>query len=78
MFNSARLRRRHFYDELMNTLLRQPMQQVDSAITYGVSCLFMPILFSRLLRNVVSFAILFNFVNITLLKGIIRVEMLIT
>lgn len=38
MFNSARLRRRNFYDELMNTLLRQPMQQVDSAITVGVSC----------------------------------------
>lgn len=37
MFNSARLRRRNFYDELMNTLLRQPMQQVDSAITVGVS-----------------------------------------
>lgn len=36
MFNSARLRRRHFYDEILNTLLRQPMQQVDSAVTYGV------------------------------------------
>ncbi|KAG4080101.1 hypothetical protein HA402_008172 [Bradysia odoriphaga] len=37
MFNSARLRRRNFYDELMNTLLRQPMQQVDSVVTHGLS-----------------------------------------
>ncbi|KAG4070490.1 hypothetical protein HA402_005722 [Bradysia odoriphaga] len=37
MFNSARLRRRNFYDELLNTLLRQPMQQVDSAVTHGFS-----------------------------------------
>jgi hypothetical protein len=37
MFNSARLRRRHFYDEILNTLVRQPMQQVDSAVTHGLS-----------------------------------------
>lgn len=40
MFNAARLRRRNFYDELMNTMLRQPMQQVDSGVTFGVSFLF--------------------------------------
>lgn len=46
MFNAARLRRRNFYDSLMNTLLRQPMQQVDSAVTYGVSFFFV-VSFSR-------------------------------
>lgn len=37
MFNSGRLRQRHFYDEILLTLTRQPLQQVDSAVTQGVS-----------------------------------------
>lgn len=36
MFNSARLRRLQFYDELLLTMTRQPIQQVDSAVTQGV------------------------------------------
>lgn len=36
MFNSARLRRLQFYDELLLTLSQQPIQQVDSAVTHGV------------------------------------------
>lgn len=37
MFNTGRLRLKNFYDELWNTLTHQPMQEVDSAITRGVS-----------------------------------------
>lgn len=37
MFNTGRLRQRHFYDEILLTLTRQPLQQVDSAVTQGVS-----------------------------------------
>lgn len=37
MFSTGRLRQRQFYDELLLTLTRQPLQQVDSAITQGVS-----------------------------------------
>lgn len=37
MFNTARLRQRYFYDEILLTLSRQPLQQVDSAVTQGVS-----------------------------------------
>lgn len=36
MFNAARLRRLQFYDELLLTMTRQPIQQVDSAVTQGV------------------------------------------
>lgn len=36
-FNTNRLRQRNFYDEILLTLTRQPMQQVDSAVTQGVS-----------------------------------------
>lgn len=73
MFNSARLRRRHFYDEIMNTLLRQNMQQVDSAVTFGVSCLFIPTLSNKLFKNFPFFTTLFNFIMITLLKRIVKV-----
>lgn len=37
MFNTGRLRQRHFYDEILLTLTRQPLQQVDSAVSLGVS-----------------------------------------
>lgn len=36
MFNAGRLRQRHFYDEILLSLTRQSMQQVDSAVTQGV------------------------------------------
>lgn len=36
-FNTNRLRQRNFYDEILLTLTRQPLQQVDSAVTQGVS-----------------------------------------
>ncbi|XP_055322112.1 chorion peroxidase [Sitodiplosis mosellana] len=36
-FNTNRLRQRNFYDEILLTLTRQPMQQVDSALTQGLS-----------------------------------------
>lgn len=37
MFNNGRLRRNHFLDEIINTLTTQPMQQIDSAVTHGLS-----------------------------------------
>lgn len=37
MFNPGRLRQRHFYDEILLSLTRQSMQEVDSAVTHGVS-----------------------------------------
>lgn len=37
MFNPARLRQRHFFDEMLKTLTNQPMQNVDSSITKGLS-----------------------------------------
>lgn len=40
MFNGGRLRQRHFYDEILLALTRQPIQQVDSAVTQGVSSSF--------------------------------------
>lgn len=40
MFNGGRLRQRHFYDEILLALTRQPIQQVDSAVTQGVSLSF--------------------------------------
>lgn len=36
MFNAGRLRQRHFYDEVLLTLTRQSLQEVDSAVTQGV------------------------------------------
>lgn len=37
MFNTGRLRQRAFYDEILLALSRQPLQQVDSAVSQGVS-----------------------------------------
>lgn len=37
MFNTNRLRQRNFYDEILLTLERQPLQQVDSIVSQGVS-----------------------------------------
>lgn len=37
MFNPSRMRLRTFLDDMMSTMLHQPMQRVDSAITQGVS-----------------------------------------
>lgn len=37
MFNPNRLRLGHFYDEMLRTMLGQPMQEVDSAVTRGLS-----------------------------------------
>lgn len=35
--NPSRFRFQHFYDEIMRTLVHQPMQQVDNSVTFGVS-----------------------------------------
>lgn len=37
MFNPSRMRKREFYDDMLQTLYTQPMQEVDSSITHGVS-----------------------------------------
>ncbi|KAH8276325.1 hypothetical protein KR026_011884 [Drosophila bipectinata] len=37
MFNPSRMRKREFYDDMLRTLYTQPMQQVDSSITQGLS-----------------------------------------
>ncbi|EDW83073.1 uncharacterized protein Dwil_GK22657 [Drosophila willistoni] len=37
MFNPSRMRKREFYDDMLRTLYTQPMQQVDSSITHGLS-----------------------------------------
>lgn len=37
MFNPSRLRHTPFYDEIMQTMVNQPMQEVDSFITKGVN-----------------------------------------
>lgn len=36
MFNAGRLRQRNFYDDILVALTRQPLQQVDAAVTQGV------------------------------------------
>lgn len=40
MFNGGRLRKRNFFDEILSSLSQQSIQQVDSAVTQGVSDLF--------------------------------------
>lgn len=40
MFNTARLRERNFYDDILLALSRQPLQQVDSAVSQGVCIYF--------------------------------------
>lgn len=45
MFNGGRLRQRNFYDEILLALTRQPIQQVDSAVTQGVSLSLQHLLF---------------------------------
>lgn len=40
MFKSDKLKLRTFYDDILNTMTNQPMQQVDSAITKGVRFIF--------------------------------------
>ena len=37
MFNPSRMRKRTFYDDIIKTMLMQPMQKVDTGITHGVS-----------------------------------------
>ncbi|XP_034116256.1 chorion peroxidase [Drosophila albomicans] len=37
MFNPSRLRQPAFYDDMLQTLFTQPMQEVDSSITHGLS-----------------------------------------
>lgn len=37
MFNPNRLRLGHFYDEMLRTMLGQPMQEVDSSVSRGLS-----------------------------------------
>lgn len=46
MFDTARLRQRTFYDEILLGLTRQPLQQVDAAVTQGVC-----VQFQRNVRN---------------------------
>ena len=35
--NPSRFRFQHFYDEIMRTLVHEPMQSVDNSVTFGVS-----------------------------------------
>lgn len=35
--NPSRFRFQHFYDEIIRTLVHQPMQQADNSVTFGVS-----------------------------------------
>lgn len=35
--NPSRFRFQHFYDEIMRTLVHQPMQEADNSVTFGVS-----------------------------------------
>lgn len=35
--NPGRFRFQHFYDEIMRTLVHEPMQSVDNSVTFGVS-----------------------------------------
>ncbi|EDV91128.1 GH17282 [Drosophila grimshawi] len=37
MFNPSRMRKREFFDDMLQTLFAQPMQQIDSSITQGLS-----------------------------------------
>ncbi|XP_037956398.1 chorion peroxidase [Teleopsis dalmanni] len=37
MFNPSRMRKRSFYDNMLNTLVFQPMQTVDTSVTRGLS-----------------------------------------
>lgn len=37
MFDTSRLRQRTFYDDILSAITRQPLQQVDAAVTQGVS-----------------------------------------
>lgn len=37
MFNPSRMRKRTFYDDMLRTMIMQPMQKVDSSITHGLS-----------------------------------------
>ncbi|EDW32662.1 GL18268 [Drosophila persimilis] len=37
MFNPSRMRKREFYDNMLRTLYSQPIQQIDSSITQGLS-----------------------------------------
>lgn len=53
-FNTNRLRQRNFYDEILLTLTRQPLQQVDSAVTQGVS-LFCFLVYFFYFRFLLSF-----------------------
>lgn len=39
MFHPSRMRKRHFYDELLSTLTTEPIQEVDSSISDAVSLL---------------------------------------
>lgn len=41
MFNTDRLRQRSFYDDLLVSLGRQPLQQVDAAVSQGVCILLL-------------------------------------
>jgi peroxidase len=34
--NPSRFRFRHFYDEILRTLVHEPMQEVDNSVTFGV------------------------------------------
>lgn len=37
MFNPTRMRKRNFLDDLMKTMLEQPMQKVDNSLTHGLT-----------------------------------------
>lgn len=57
--NPGRYRFQHFYDEIMRTLVHEPMQAVDNSVTFGVSRSFDCVnLFSINSLNVLALAIL--------------------
>lgn len=37
MFHPSRMRKRHFYDEILSTLTTEPIQEIDSSLTDAVS-----------------------------------------
>lgn len=54
--NPSRFRFQHFYDEILRTLVHQPMQAVDNAVTFGVSKLRLIESFQREMHNLIPFS----------------------
>lgn len=54
--NPSRFRFQHFYDEILRTLVHQPMQAVDNAVTFGVSKQRLIESFQREMHNLIPFS----------------------